>query len=222
MCGRGTLPNRPYFLHCDSEPHVVVLRTDVFNVDEVEFAFERANCLQRCRELADVAGRGDGAGQGEFAIVSAQFEAELSLKSGAEQCEYLSSLGVSSDDLVGPTSKGIGGDLDSILSYGALPQAILSLLNLSLAYTGPGVPRERSQTTRAHLFRRHALSAEGLAGRIHGDILKGFIKAEISPANELLGFESFTDAKDAGAIRMEGREYLLKDADVVLVRWNIS
>jgi len=133
-----------------------------------------------------------------------------------------------------------------------LPTLVCRLLSLSLCYTGPGVPPERSQTTKAYLFSsgtefepgdnknnnnnnngggdsnsnsnsnsntRAAMSVFGLGGRIHGDLQKGFVRAEVIKADELLRFESFRDAKEAGLVRTEGRDYVIEPNDTVLIKW---
>jgi ribosome-binding ATPase YchF (GTP1/OBG family) len=64
------------------------------------------------------------------------------------------------------------------------------------------------------------LTAEGLAGRIHGKIEKGFIRgAEVTPASVLLGQENLVTARESGVIRTEGRDYRLETEDVVLIKW---
>ena len=93
-----------------------------------------------------------------------------------------------------------------------------ALLGLGLVYTGPGVAPERSKTTRAHLT-RGGLTAEGLADRIHGDIRKGFVCAEVAPAQSLLQHASFAAAKEAGCVKTEGRDYVLSAGDVTHIRW---
>jgi hypothetical protein len=69
-----------------------------------------------------------------------------------------------------------------------------SMLGLHLIYTGPGVPLGRSKTIKAHLI-GSGTTAEALAGRLHGEIQKGFLKAEVVSAPLLLNYPSFADAK---------------------------
>jgi hypothetical protein len=54
---------------------------------------------------------------------------------------------------------------------------------------------------------------------LHNDIQKGFLAAGVIPAGTLLQYESFAKAKEAGAVRTEGREYHLQHEDVVLIKW---
>jgi GTP-binding protein YchF len=71
---------------------------------------------------------------------------------------------------------------------------------------------------RAWTVRREAPSAEAAAA-IHSDIAKGFIRAEVIPAADLLRFGSLQHAKEAGAIRLEGRDYVVRDGDVIYFRF---
>jgi ribosome-binding ATPase len=57
------------------------------------------------------------------------------------------------------------------------------------------------------------------AGLIHSDIEKGFIRAEVIPETSLLQYGSLAKAKDAGAIRLEGRDYVVRDGDVIYFRF---
>ncbi len=62
--------------------------------------------------------------------------------------------------------------------------------------------------------------APAAAGKIHSDFEKGFIKAEIVSYNDLIEAGSFLKAKEKGKVRMEGKEYVVKDGDVILFRFN--
>jgi hypothetical protein len=59
------------------------------------------------------------------------------------------------------------------------------------------------------------------AGKIHTDFEKGFICAEVIEFNTLIGAGSFNSAKEKGLIRQEGKEYIIKDGDVVLFKFNV-
>jgi GTP-binding protein YchF len=71
---------------------------------------------------------------------------------------------------------------------------------------------------RAWTVRRDAPAAEA-AGAIHSDIAKGFIRAEVVAAEELLRHGSLHLAKEAGAIRLEGKDYVVRDGDVIYFRF---
>jgi ribosome-binding ATPase YchF (GTP1/OBG family) len=59
------------------------------------------------------------------------------------------------------------------------------------------------------------------AGVIHTDFQKGFIKAEIVSFNDLIECGSMAEAKAKGKVRMEGKEYVMADGDVVEFRFNV-
>ncbi len=63
--------------------------------------------------------------------------------------------------------------------------------------------------------------APGAAGKIHTDFERGFIKAEVISYDELMKFGSMLTAKENGAIRMEGKEYVVKDGDIILFKFNV-
>ena len=59
------------------------------------------------------------------------------------------------------------------------------------------------------------------AGKIHTDFEKGFIKAEIVSYEDLMEAGNFTKAKEKGKVRIEGKDYVIQDNDVVLFRFNV-
>jgi GTP-binding protein YchF len=59
------------------------------------------------------------------------------------------------------------------------------------------------------------------AGEIHSDIQKGFIRAEVLAYDDLLKYGSFKDAKAAGRVRLEGKEYAVQDGDIINYRFNV-
>jgi GTP-binding protein YchF len=185
-----------------------------FNVDEADFLLSpmvelEARWAAAMRQIEHCDASID-----RMAVVSARVEEGIASRgSEADQAAYLLEMGL--DDAGQKEALLRGG-----MCYQVLPSAVRSLLGLSLVYTGPGVPPERSKTTRAHMFRAGRLTALGLAGRIHGEIERGFIKAEVIPASELLAHGSYAGAKEAGAIRTEGKDYDVQDGDVVLIKWN--
>ncbi len=74
--------------------------------------------------------------------------------------------------------------------------------------------------TRAWTIKR-GTKAPQAAGKIHSDFEKGFIRAEIVDWQTLLELGSYTAAKEKGKVRSEGKEYVIKDGDVVLFRFNV-
>ena len=59
------------------------------------------------------------------------------------------------------------------------------------------------------------------AGKIHTDFEKGFIKAEVISYEELVALGNYTLAKEKGLVRIEGKDYVVKDGDVMLFRFNV-
>ena len=180
-----------------------------FNVDEIDFILDMQEAsdqasgfmkeIQYCDQNTDT-----------FVVVSAKLEAELGCMNLEKRNNYLESLGIE------PSTED---ELDHSLSYNVLPLLVKGLLGLSLAYTGPGVPPERSQTTKTHLFKSGSMSASDLAGKLHGEIQRGFIRAEVMNANELTHYQNYNSAKDDGCVRIEGRDYIVQPDDVVLIKW---
>ena len=59
------------------------------------------------------------------------------------------------------------------------------------------------------------------AGKIHTDFERGFIAAETISYDDFVGCNGEQGAKDAGKMRLEGRDYIVQDADVILFRFNV-
>ncbi len=59
------------------------------------------------------------------------------------------------------------------------------------------------------------------AGKIHTDFERGFIKAEVVNYKDLLACGSLTAAREKGIVRMEGKDYVVQDGDVILFRFNV-
>ena len=69
--------------------------------------------------------------------------------------------------------------------------------------------------TRAWTLNKGATAPEA-AGKIHTDIEKGFIRAEVIPYESFVAHEGRAGARDAGKLRFEGRDYIVQDGDVIL------
>ena len=59
------------------------------------------------------------------------------------------------------------------------------------------------------------------AGKIHSDFERGFIRAEVISFDDLMACGSMTAAKEKGLVRSEGKDYVMKDGDIVLFRFNV-
>jgi len=68
---------------------------------------------------------------------------------------------------------------------------------------------------------RRGTTAQKAAGAIHSDIEKGFIKAEVTPAPELIQYRSISAAREKAAVRLEGKEYIVQDGDVIQFRFSL-
>ena len=62
-------------------------------------------------------------------------------------------------------------------------------------------------------------SAQGAAGEIHSDIQKGFVRAEVIAWDALVAAGGYAGARDRGTLRLEGRDYVMQDGDVITVKF---
>jgi GTP-binding protein YchF len=132
----------------------------------------------------------------EAVIISAQIESDLVDLSEAEQKEYLESLGVK--------ESGVGG----------LIRATYHLLGLRTYFT-TGEKETRAWTI------HQGDKAPAAAGVIHSDFERGFIAAETTAYEDLVRLGSFAKAREAGKLRIEGKEYEVQDGDVMEFRFNV-
>jgi hypothetical protein len=68
---------------------------------------------------------------------------------------------------------------------------------------------------------REGTTAVAAAGEIHSDLAKGFIRAEVAGWEDVLAAGDFAGAKKNNKLRLEGKEYVVKDGDVLLIRFNV-
>jgi hypothetical protein len=68
---------------------------------------------------------------------------------------------------------------------------------------------------------REGTTAVGAAGEIHSDLAKGFIRAEVSQWQDVLDSGDFAATKKSNKLRLEGKEYVVRDGDVLLIRFNV-
>ena len=127
--------------------------------------------------------------------ISASIESQISELNDEDRNEYISSLGLREPGL------------NTLITEG------YNTLDLITYFTSG--PKE----TRAWTIEKNTLAPKS-AGKIHTDFEKGFIRAETINYNELINFSSYLDAKDAGKIRLEGKEYEVKDGDIMNFRFN--
>ncbi|MGC8869962.1 MAG: redox-regulated ATPase YchF [Brevinematia bacterium] len=74
--------------------------------------------------------------------------------------------------------------------------------------------------TRAWTIKR-GTNAQKAAGKIHSDMEKGFIRAEVIHYDEFIKIGSWTKAKEEGKIRLEGKDYIVQDGDIMIIRFNV-
>jgi len=136
------------------------------------------------------------AAQGAGAVaVSARIEAELAELEDEEAAAMRAELGISESGL----QRVVGG--------------AFALLHLIAFFTaGEGKPAQ-SWHLRAGLTAWHA------AGEIHSDIQKGFVRAEVIGWRELIDAGGYAGARERGALRLEGRDYVMRDGDVITVKF---
>ena len=89
-----------------------------------------------------------------------------------------------------------------------------SLLGL-ISYLTAGQPEVRAWTI------KNGTKAPQAAGKIHTDFERGFIRAEVVSFDDLMNCGSMNSAKEKGLVRSEGKDYVMKDGDIVLFRFNV-
>ena len=132
----------------------------------------------------------------EVFVICAQIEEEIAQLDDDEKAMFLEELGL--------TESG----LDKLI---AASYRILGLMS----YLTAGVTETRAWTIRM------GTKAPQAAGKIHSDFERGFIRAEVVNYQDLLDCGSYNAAKEKGLVRSEGKEYVIKDGDVVLFRFNV-
>ena len=84
-----------------------------------------------------------------------------------------------------------------------------------LSYLTAGATETRAWTIKA------GTKAPQAAGKIHSDFERGFIRAEVVNYQDLLDNKTYAAAKEKGLVRLEGKDYVVKDGDVILFRFNV-
>lgn len=132
----------------------------------------------------------------EVFVICAQIEQEIAELDEDEKKMFLEDLGLSESGLE------------------KLIKASYRLLGL-ISYLTAGPTESRAWTI------KKGTKAPQAAGKIHSDFERGFIKAEVVSYDDLMSCGTYTTAKEKGLVRMEGKEYVVKDGDVVLFRFNV-
>lgn len=132
----------------------------------------------------------------EVIVISARAEEEIAELEEEDKAEFLEALGIEESGL------------DQLI------RAAYDLLGLATYFTAG------EQEVRAWTFRK-GIKAPQAAGIIHTDFERGFIRAETVSFEDLNQYGTMQAAKEAGRVRLEGKDYVLQDGDVMLFRFNV-
>ena len=129
--------------------------------------------------------------------ICAEIEAEIAGMEPEEKAMFLADMGLQESGL------------DRLIN------ACYSLLGL-ISYLTAGQPEVRAWTI------KKGTKAPQAAGKIHSDFERGFIRAEVISFDDLMACGSMAAAKEKGLVRSEGKDYVMKDGDIVLFRFNVE
>ena len=163
----------------------------VANVSEDDFANGIEN-NDFVKRLTELAAK-EGA---EVLPISARIEEEISELEPEDKGIFLADMGLEESGL------------DRLI------KASYKLLGL-ISYLTAGEPEVRAWTI------KRGTKAPQAAGKIHSDFERGFIKAEVVSFNDLMENKTMAAAKEKGLVRMEGKEYVVQDGDIILFRFNV-
>ena len=161
------------------------------NMSEDDFASD-INENERYKAVCEIA----KADEAQVLPICAEMEAEIASLDKEEKEMFLADLGIEK------------GGLDLLI------QRSYDLLGL-ISYLTAGTPEVRAWTI------KKGTKAPQAAGKIHSDFEKGFIRAEVISFENLMECGSLAAARDKGLIRSEGKEYVMKDGDVVHFLFNV-
>ena len=132
----------------------------------------------------------------ECVVICAQLESELVALPPAERVDYLQSLGVATSGV------------DQLI------KSAYHLLGL-MSFLTAGEKEVRAWTI------PQGTRAQAAAGTIHSDIERGFIRAEVISYGDLMSTGSYAVAREKGLLRLEGKDYIMQEGDVVHFRFNV-
>jgi len=132
----------------------------------------------------------------EVFVVCAEIEQEIAELDDDEKSMFLEELGLKESGLE------------------KLIKASYSLLGL-ISYLTAGEPEVRAWTI------KKGTKAPQAAGKIHSDFERGFIRAEIVSYDDLMACGTYNAAKEKGLVRLEGKEYVVQDGDIIVFRFNV-
>lgn len=152
--------------------------------------------LSRSTEIARQFTRFVSAGKREVVVCCGKIEAELMALDGEERQQFLQELGIPH-----PATE-------------IVVQRSYDLLGL-ISFLTAAEPEVRAWTI------RKGTNAQQAAGVIHSDIERGFIRAEVIKYDDYVQYKTHAALKAAGKLRLEGKEYIVADGDVILFRFNV-
>lgn len=174
-----------------SDLHLITLKKQIYCCNVDEDSINEDN--QYVQKVKEHASKNDS----EVIVISGKLESEISeLETEEEKKEFLEEVGLKESGL------------DTLIKKG------YETLNLETYFTAG------EKEVRAWTFKKGATAPQA-AGVIHTDFEKGFIRAEVYHCNELFEFGTEHKVKEAGKLRLEGKEYIVKDGDVMFFRFNV-
>ncbi len=174
------------------EANLLTTKPIVYAANMGELDFEGLASNERYKALCDTAAKEDAI----VMPICARLEEEISSLDQEEKAVFLADIGLETSGL------------DRLVA------CCYELLGL-ISFLTAGEPEVRAWTI------RRGTKAPAAAGKIHSDIERGFIRAEVIAYDELIEIGTTTAAKEKGLIRSEGKEYIMQDGDVVLFRFNV-
>ena len=184
---------------CDDDTRAVIATSDLLTLKPVIYAanldeagFSDCESVPYYR-LVEERAQSQGA---QVIPVCAKLEAEIAELPGEEKALFLEDLGVAESGL------------DRLI------RASYTLLGL-ISYLTSGEDECRAWTI------TRGTKAPQAAGKIHTDFERGFIRAEVIAYDDLMAAGSMAAAREKGLIRSEGKEYVVKDGDIILFRFNV-
>ena len=184
---------------CDEEDREIISTAELLSLKPIIYAanldedgFADYQSVAYYNHVADLAAK-EGA---QVIPVCAKLEAEIAELDEAEKKEFLDDLGIAESGL------------DRLI------KASYALLGL-ISFLTSGEDECRAWTI------TRGTKAPQAAGKIHTDFERGFIRAEVVAYDDLMACGSMTAAREKGLVRSEGKEYVMKDGDIVLFRFNV-
>ena len=184
---------------CDEEDKEIIATSELLSLKPIIYAanldedgFADYQNVSYYNQVAELAAR-EGA---QVIPVCAKLESEIAELDGEEKAMFLEELGISESGL------------DRLI------KASYSLLGL-ISFLTSGEDECRAWTI------TRGTKAPQAAGKIHTDFERGFIRAEVVAYDDLMACGTMVAAKEKGLVRSEGKEYVMKDGDIVLFRFNV-